>query len=125
MASRLPPPIVRAIDKSKILGVRAGEEHRIIGVWVVVVDGRVFARSWGVKPKGWYRSFLENPRGVITCPGRKRPVPVRGRPVRGERLKRAVTEAYRAKYNTPASLKWVRDLARAKSRNATLEFVPE
>ncbi|HUQ80401.1 MAG TPA: hypothetical protein VM076_04665 [Gemmatimonadaceae bacterium] len=42
-------PVVAAIATDKILGVRAGsDEHRFIGVWVVVVDGRVFIRSWGL-----------------------------------------------------------------------------
>ncbi len=40
-------PIVAAIDAAKILGVRAGAAttHRFIGVWPVVIGGRVFARS--------------------------------------------------------------------------------
>ena len=45
-------PIVAALMKDKILGVRAGEgDHRFIGVWMVVVNDRLFIRSWGVKKK--------------------------------------------------------------------------
>jgi hypothetical protein len=115
--------VVAAIDKSKILGVRAGTgDHRIIGVWAVVVEGRVFVRSWGLKAGGWYRTFLEEPRGVLGIEGRE--IPVRAVQTRSERLKDAVDQAYLEKYNTPASLKWVRDLSRAKSRNSTTELVP-
>ena len=49
--------LVAAFQKAKILGVRAGTEHRYTGVWVVVVKRRVFARSWNDKPTGWYRAF--------------------------------------------------------------------
>ena len=42
-----------------MLRIRAGAEHRFIGIWAVVVDGRVFVRSWSLKPQGWYRTFLE------------------------------------------------------------------
>ena len=39
--------------------IRAGNRmHRFIGIWVVVVDDRVFVRSWSLKPQGWYRTFL-------------------------------------------------------------------
>ena len=57
--------LVSAIDQSKILGIRAGarSDHRFIGVWPVVVDGRVFVRSWTLKPAGWLRTFLEDPLG--------------------------------------------------------------
>jgi hypothetical protein len=54
--------LASAIDTSKILGVRAGaqSDHRFIGIWPVVVEGRVFARSWKQKAGGWYRTFLED-----------------------------------------------------------------
>jgi hypothetical protein len=125
MATRrgFPKDVVTAIDASKILGVRAGTgDHRIIGVWVVVVEGRVFVRSWGLSAGGWYRTFLQEPRGVLGIGGRE--IPVRAVQTRSERLKDAVDEAYREKYNTPASLKWVRDLSRAKSRGSTTELLP-
>ena len=54
---RLPRSIVKAIDDSKITRrARAGQrsKHRFIGIWPVVVKGRVFARSWTLKPSGWY-----------------------------------------------------------------------
>jgi hypothetical protein len=110
-------------NKYKMLAIRAGTRpHRFIGVWAVVVDGRVFVRSWGVKPKGWYRTFREEPRGAIQVDGRE--IPVRAVFTRSERLKDAVSRAYAERYNTPASLKWVRDLNRAKSRDTTMELVP-
>src|SRR5512144_858931 len=85
---RLPPRLVAAIDDGQILRVRAGTRaHRSIGIWAVVVDGRVFVRSWGIRPDGWYRTFLEDPRGVITAPGRKRAIPVRAIGAQSERIK--------------------------------------
>jgi len=52
-----------AVKKEKILGIRAGTEstHRVIGIWAVVVEGRIFARSWSLKPRSWWRTFLEDP----------------------------------------------------------------
>ena len=55
---------------------------------------------------GWrYRAFLEEPRGAIELNGRD--VRIRGVPRRGERLMRAIEQAYADKYTTPASLKYV------------------
>ena len=113
--------VLATLDAAKILGVRAGREHRFTGVWVVVVGGRVFVRSWNDKPTGWYRAFLEEPLGVIQAPG-GREIRVRARKVRGERLLDAIDDAYAAKYDTPASLKWVRGFAQPRRRATTLEF---
>jgi hypothetical protein len=49
-ANRFPKTILDKIDKGKILGIKAGPApHRIIGIWAVVVEGRVFVRSWSLK----------------------------------------------------------------------------
>jgi hypothetical protein len=64
---RFTADIVAAIHNSKILGIRAGQQpHRFIGIWVVVVEGRVFVRSWSLKPRSWYRTFLEDPYGLTS-----------------------------------------------------------
>jgi hypothetical protein len=124
MPTRFTGPTLQAIHESKILGIRAGSgKHRIIGIWAVVVERRVFVRSWGVEEGGWYRTFLEEPRGVIQV-GR-RTIRVRAVPTKPERLKAAVSRAYREKYNTPGSLKFVTGFERSKRRrDATMELVP-
>lgn len=116
-------PVVTAFDRAKIIGVRSGTEHRYTGVWVIVVGGRVFARSWSDKPTGWYRAFVDEPLGTIQIPN-AREVRVRAKKVRGERLLDAIDDAYGEKYDTPASKKWVRGFAQAKRRATTMEFVP-
>jgi hypothetical protein len=115
--------VLAAVDQSKILGIRAGRSpHRVIGVWVVVVEGRVFVRSWGLTAGGWYRTFAAEPQGIIEVGARQ--IRVRARPVRSERLITAVDEAYRRKYATPGSVKWVRGLCRGRRRASTTELLP-
>ena len=123
-ARRFPPDIAEIIRGYGILGVRAGSApHKFTGVWVVVVEGRVFVRSWSMKPRSWWRTFVEEPAGTIQIrDGRE--LAVRAVQTRSERLKDAVTEAYRAKYHTPASQHYVRDFAQKKRRDTTTELVP-
>ena len=113
---------LRALEEAKILGVRSGDAHRFTSVWVVVVEGRVIVRSWNDKPTGWYRAFLEQPRGAISVGGRE--IPVVARHVRSARLLHAATQAYGAKYDTKASEKWVRGFAEQGREATTLELVP-
>ena len=117
-------PLVASIAKEKILGIRAGSgDHRFIGVWPVVVDGRVFVRSWGVKRRGWFEAFREDPRGAIQAAGRE--IRVRAITRTTEKTKAAVDAAYAEKYTTPGALKYVRGFARSKRRrDTTTELVP-
>ncbi len=113
------------IDAAKILYIRAGSHsrHRFIGIWVVVVDGRVFIRSWTLKPAGWYRTFLDDPHGTIKIGQRN--VRIRAIPINGERLRDAVSRAYAAKYASAGSRKYVRGFRATRRRAATMELVSE
>lgn len=114
-----------ALDQLKLIGVRSGRAHRHTGVWVVVVERRVFVRSWNDKPTGWFRAFRAEPHGTIRFGSSgARETPIRARAVRSARLLAAVSAAYALKYDTPASEKWVRGFADAKRAGHTLELLP-
>jgi hypothetical protein len=114
--------VIEAARNAKIMGVRAGTEHRYTGIWVVVVEDRIFARSWSDKPTGWFRAFKKEPTGTIQLGDRE--IPVRAKPVRSARLRDAVTTAFAEKYNTKGSRKWVEGFAEPERVLTTLEFVP-
>ena len=116
-------PLLSLIDTVKIVGVRAGSApHRYLGVWIVVVDRRVFVRSWNDRPDGWDRAFTQDPVGKLQAGERE--LRVRARKVRGERLLDAIDAAYAAKYPTPGSRKYVRGFRLARRRATTLELMP-
>lgn len=118
-----PARIVTALQEAKILGIRAGTApHRFIGIWAVVVDGRVFVRSYWIRADGWYRTFLQNPRGTIQVGSRK--IAVRAVPTRSARLRDAVDRAYAEKYPTPGSRKFVVGFRRPRRKATTTELVP-
>jgi hypothetical protein len=116
--------VLTRIAEEKILGIRAGKDsaHRIIGIWAVVVEGRVFARSWGLKPRSWWRTLLDHPHGSLFVEDLE--ISVRTIQTRSERLKDLVSQAYREKYNTPGSVQYVKDLSHKKSRETTTELIP-
>ena len=115
--------VVEALRKAKILGVRSGTTHRYTGVWVVVVDDRVFVRSWYDKPAGWFQAFRKEPTGTIQAGDLE--IPVRAKVVRSARIRDAVTAAIAEKYPTKGSKVWVDGFAEPSRVLTTIEFVPE
>ena len=124
--NRFAEKILTTIQKEKILGIRAGTDstHRVIGIWSVVVEGRVFVRSWSMKPRSWWRTFLEDPHGEVFVAERKRGIKVRAVQVKSEKMKDRVSAAYKEKYNTPGSIRYVEDMSFSPSRDTTTELVP-
>jgi len=124
MAKRFSKAVVAAFDAAKIFGIRAGakSDHRFTGAWPVVVNGRMYARSWTLTKGGWYRTFLEDPLGVIQVGDRE--LRVRAVQAKSERVRDAVEAAYAEKYDTKASQKYVRGFRTPRRRDATIEFQP-
>ena len=121
-AKRFSKSVVDAIRVGRILGIRAGTKpHRTIGIWAVVVEGRVFVRSYSLKERSWYRTFREDPRGVIEVNGKQFKV----RPIftRSERLKKLVDKAYAEKFPRPGSRVFVEGFKEKKRRDTTTELV--
>ncbi len=124
-SKRFSDAVVASIAKEKYLWIRAGarSEHKFTGIWTVVVEGRVFVRSWYMKPSGWYHAFLADPLGAIRLGAKE--IPLRAARVRSERLLKAINAAYAAKYTTPSSIQYVKGFARGKRRDTTTELIPK
>jgi hypothetical protein len=119
-----PAGVTPAIREAWSIALRAGSKpHRFTRVWAVVVKGRVFVRSSGLQPGGWYRTLLAEPAGIVRV-GRKE-MAFRAVRVRGQPLKEAVDRAYLRKYARPVEARWARDLCGPRSRATTTELVIE
>jgi hypothetical protein len=115
--------LLTALQKGKLLRIRAGTGgHRFIGIWFVVVKERVFVRSWSVKPDGWYRALLKEPRGAIRVANHE--IAVYALRVTDKDLRDTVDRAYLKRYNTLGALKYAKDLGSAKSRATTCQLMP-
>ncbi|HKA38095.1 MAG TPA: DUF2255 family protein [Thermoanaerobaculia bacterium] len=121
-SSTFSPRTLRLLLDSRVLGIRAGDDHKFTGIWFVVVGNRLFVRPWNDKEDGWHRALLRDRRGAITIGDRQ--IPVRARASRGEAVFDAVDAAYASKYDTKASQKWVRGFAERRRRLTTTELLP-
>jgi hypothetical protein len=114
--------VIAAVRDTWSIAIRAGSKpHRFIRIWAVVVEGRVFVRSWSLEPRSWYRTLLVEPAGVVRV-GRKE-LPFRAARARGEALKTAVDRAYLRKYARPSEAGYARDLCGRRSRATTTELI--
>ena len=111
---------LEAIETKELIGVRGGAGgHRFLPIWMVAVDGRVFARSWSRLQRSWRTAFDEEGVGVIDTGNIK--MAVEGVPVTDAALNTRIDDAYRRKYGEQQG---VRDIVRPVSVVTTIEFLP-
>lgn len=114
--------LVAQVQDRKRIAIRAGSKpHRFIPLWAVVVEGRVFVRSWSLRPGSWHEVLLAEPVGTVRVGERE--VRFRAVRTRGERTRSAVDRAYLKKYGGPTEIAYARDMTRARSRATTTELV--
>jgi hypothetical protein len=105
--------------------VRAGEGRaKFTGIWMVVVGGRIFGRSYYGAERSWYTALLNGDEGDIKCG--KEIVAVKGVKPKGmNRITEAIKKAYAKKYLVKSyNKKWVDGLCEPERVARTMEFIP-
>ena len=116
---------LRCINETQITSVRAGADRtKFTGIWMVVVDGRIFGRSYYGADRSWYTTLLSGEDGDIKCG--KEVVAVRGiKPSDLTEVTEAINKAYEKKYLVkPSNKKWVDGLNEPERIARTIEFTP-
>ena len=115
--------LVALLDTTKQVDIETrsakGTKHSVI-IWVVVVDGAVYARSYLGKRGRWYRELLAHKAGTLVARGRR--IDVRPARVRSDDLVRAVSDAFRRKY--PRSGSSLEAMGRKEVLDTTLRLEP-
>jgi len=111
------------IQNNSIIGIKAGlQRPDFLEIWMVVVQNRVFARSWGLAERSWYNTFLENPIGEIQC-GKTNYSIKALIPQDINDLTEEINEAYLTKYNTGHNIPYSQGIIQEKHVARTMEFI--
>lgn len=112
------------IQNHNLTGVRGGATLRsFLKIWVVEVEGRLFARSWDLNPRSWFTAFLEEGVGALQL-GEKE-IEVAGRKVEAPELQEKINAAYRSKYTSEESKPYVAGITKSPHLDFTMEFLPK
>src|SRR4030095_14020408 len=121
---RFPKSFLNCINETQITSVRAGKDReKFTGIWMVEVDGRIFARSYSLSDRSWYTALLNGDSGDLKCG--KEIVPVKGvKPPDMYIITGAINKAYEKKYLVKGyNKKWVDGLCQPERVARTMEFI--
>jgi hypothetical protein len=99
----LDDPTIAALDRTREVEIRTPRRDGSLSsrpIWIVVVDGEAYVRSWLAGRGAWYRRALADRRATIAVDGRELDVGLE--PAEDEELNQRVSDAFRAKYGERA-----------------------
>lgn len=110
------------INSHNLIGIKAGiERNEFLEIWMVVVDNRIFARSWGLAEKSWYNSFLKDNKGQIKCGDYIYNIEARI-PTDLEMITDEINIAYLHKYNFGENAYYAQGIVTKVHEKRTMEF---
>lgn len=111
------------IRENNLIGIKAGlQRPHFLSIWMVVVENRIFARSWGLAEKSWYNTFLENSEGQIECGSTIYKIEALV-PDDLNQITDEINKAYLEKYNFGDNSKYAIGIIEEKHIGKTMEFV--
>ncbi|MFS4472966.1 DUF2255 family protein [Chryseobacterium sp. T20] len=111
------------IQNHTIIGIKAGHQRpEFLEIWMVVVQNRIFARSWGLAERSWYNTFLENSAGEIQCGKTIYPIEALI-PDDINTLTEEINQAYLTKYNSDHNIPYSQGIIQEKHVAKTMEFI--
>ena len=111
------------IKTNNLIGIKAGQQRsEFLEIWMIVVQDRVFARSWGLAERSWYTVFLENSAGEIQCEEIIYPIHA-VIPEDLNKLTEEINKAYLTKYNTGHNIPYSQGIIQEKHVAKTMEFI--
>lgn len=115
--------VVNFINTNNLIGIKAGSAREtFLNIWMVVVDERIFARSWGFSERSWFNTFLEEARGQLKCGDIIADIRAEV-PVWNESLNERINQAYLAKYDEGDNSFYAKGITQPEHVAKTMEFI--
>lgn len=111
------------VKTNTLIGIKGGRTREsFLNIWMVQVNGRVFARSWNKSEKSWFTEFLKVGVGqvkfgeeVLNVAGRKTPPE--------DEIQHLVNSAYLLKYDQEQNKPYVLGITQPEYKHYTLEIL--
>ncbi|MBK1896475.1 DUF2255 family protein [Chryseobacterium paridis] len=111
---------IQYVNENEITGIKAGlQRDTFLDIWMVVVNDRIFARSWGFAEKSWYNTFLKDSCGQIKCGDQIFSIKACIPPDLND-LTFSINQAYLTKYSTK---QYAKPITEQKHIDKTMEFI--
>ena len=117
-----PEAFYQHLKENTLTGIKAGQDRtNFLNIWMVNVNGRIFARSWGKSERSWFTTLLQGEPGQIKFGDTI--IDITGQPCKDPIVNQKIDEAYRERYNTPENIPYAIGITQPEYADFTMELL--
>lgn len=102
--------------------IKGGENREtFLEIWMVNVEQRIFARSWGLSERSWFTAFVAS--GIGQLKYGDTVINVRGKKLPSDAvIQKQINNAYRSRYTEKENIYYANAISQPKYAEFTMEF---
>lgn len=118
-----PKDLYQYLRANTLTGIRGGpDREKFLDIWMVEVDGRIFARSWGKSARSWFTAIRDTGSGQIKYGDQV--IEITGQVVPADSpLTEKINQAYLEKYTQPENVPYAKGISQPEYAEYTMEFL--
>jgi len=118
-----PSEFYNYLESHPLIQIKGGTERdSFLNIWMVEVEGRIFARSWNKSAKSWFTEFQKTGVGEIKY-GNDIMKVIGKKLEKQDSLNKLIDQAYLLKYTQPEKLKYAIGISQPEYADYTMEFL--
>lgn len=115
--------VIQYINSNNLIEIKAGNEREtFLEIWMVTVNDRIFARSWGFAERSWYNTFLKDNSGQIKFGEEIFNIKAQI-PNDLNELEEQINQAYLNKYDSGRNSVYAQGIIKKEHADKTMEFI--
>jgi hypothetical protein len=118
-----PASFYQHLRNHNLTGIKGGHDRStFLEIWMVEVNGRVFARSWNKSTRSWFTAFQETGEGEIKYGDEI--IRVKGRQLKDDpQMTALINQAYLDRYTEPENIPYAEGITQPEYADYTMEFL--
>lgn len=121
-ATFFPSSFYKHLQQNTLTGIKGGTSRTgFLNIWMVEVEGRVFARSWGKSERSWFTALQQE--GVGEIQYGYQVLPIVGKICTDPEINKKINAAYLKRYSTPENKVYAKAITQPEYANYTMELI--
>ncbi|MBL1212871.1 MAG: DUF2255 family protein [Ignavibacteriae bacterium] len=119
--NKFPKDFYKYLEENTLVGIKGGKKrNKYLEIWMVNVNGRIFARTWTRSKKSWFNSLLEEGIGEIKYSNKI--IEVSASKNNEPEINMLIDKAYLQKYDQPNNVEYSEGITKKEYWEYTVEL---